>query len=85
MKKQILKRGYVTNALTNGDSVIYGTIKDYHINFETYKESKKFYWSEVYCEPNHFFSILRKGQLLVNPSSDKLKELMEQSKINLHE
>lgn len=77
-----LNRGYITNALTDGEKKIFGMIKDDYINVWT-NESKFYYWSEVYVEPRCIARIIRKGMLLVNPADAELSELHEQSKINL--
>lgn len=83
MKKEILDRGYITHALTNSQGKIYGMSVDEYINVWTH-ENGPFYWSEVYCEPDHMATIIRKGQLLVEPSNEVLKQHHEQSKVNLH-
>lgn len=77
-----LNRGYITNALTDGEKKIFGMIKDNYI-FYWSNESKFYYWSEVYVEPNHIACVIRKGMHLVNPTDAELCELHEQSKINL--
>lgn len=79
--KEILDRGYVTHALTDGDHKIFGLIKDCSI-YEWSHEAKVFYWSEVYVEPR-IAMIVRKGTLLVNPTNEELIKLHEQSKENL--
>lgn len=86
MEKQIIDRGYVTYALTNENDEIYGRIKSHRINWEVnpIERNHRFYWSEVYCEANHFAMIIRKGKLLDNPSAEELNTLFEQSKINLN-
>lgn len=83
MEKQVINRGYLTYALTDGDKKIFGTIKDCTINDWSY-EAKHFYWSEVFVDGN-MYQIHRRGQLLVNADNDKLSELHEQSKVNLHD
>jgi hypothetical protein len=84
MEKQILSRGYITNALTDGTKKIFGMIKDHHINFNADAiKQNTFYWSEVYCEPNNMAVIIRKGTLLVNRTADEMNNYFEQSKINL--
>lgn len=80
--KTILNRGYVTNALTDGERKVFGLIKDCIINDWTY-ESKHYYWSEVYVEPNYMTKIIRKGILLVECTNEDLSALHKQSKINL--
>lgn len=84
MKKEILKRGYVTHMLTNESGEIYGTIKSHYIDWNANQIEKEhaFYWSEVYIEPNYIAIIIRKGQLLENPTPDELQAKFEQSKIN---
>lgn len=77
-----LNRGYVTYALTDGDRKIFGLIKDCFIN-EWSREASHYYWSEVYVEPGYMATIIRKGQLLVEPTNEKLSELHAKSKINL--
>lgn len=81
MKKQIIKRGYLTYALTDGDKKIYGIVKDYHINDWSY-EGNGFYWSEVFVDGN-MYQIHRRGTLLVDADNKRLSELHEQSKVNL--
>ena len=85
MRKEILKRGYVTHALTDSNGTIYGITND-QITWELYiKEfNYSYYWSEVYCEAGCLYTIIRKGTLLVNVTADELKKYHEQSKINLN-
>ena len=85
MEKEILKRGYITHALTDSEGKIYGLANECHINWELYiKEfTYEYYWSEVYCEPNSLAVIIRKGTLLADPTPEELKQYFEQSKINL--
>lgn len=84
MEKEILTRGYVTHALTNELGEVYGTIDSHYINFGSNKIEREhtFYWSEVYSEPS-LTIIIRKGQLLINPTAEQLQLLFEESKINL--
>lgn len=82
--KEILNRGYVTHALTDGEHKVFGMIKDCWIN-EWSHESKAFYWSEVYVEPGYMAKIIRRGTLLVNATNKELSQLHEQSKENLSE
>lgn len=77
-----LNRGYVTHALTDGDHKIFGLVKDCFIN-DWSREASHYYWSEVYVEPGYMATIIRKGQLLVEPANEKLSKLHEKSKINL--
>lgn len=83
MEKEILTRGYVTHALTDGESKIFGMVKDQYINDWSH-EAKALYWSEVYVEPGCMSTIIRKGSLLVEHSNEELSKLHEQSKVNLH-
>lgn len=83
MEKTILERGYITNALTDANGTIYGLNKEQYIN-DWYATPQTYYWSEVYCEPSYMATIIRKGALLINKTNDELKELHEQSKINLN-
>jgi hypothetical protein len=83
MEKQVINRGYLTYALTDGDKKIFGTIKDCYINDWSY-EAKHYYWSEVFVDGN-MYQIIRRGRLLVNADNKKLSELHEQSKVNLHD
>ena len=83
MEKQIINRGYLTYALTDGESKIFGIIKDCFINDWSH-EAKHFYWSEVFVDGN-MFQIHRKGTLLVNKTDEQLSELHEQSKVNLND
>lgn len=82
MKKQIINRGYLTYALTDGESKIFGTIKDCQINGWSH-EAKNFYWSEVFVDGN-MYQIHRRGTLLINKTNEQLSELHEQSKVNLN-
>lgn len=82
-EKQILKRGYITNALTNEKGRVFGMILDCYIN-DFSDEGKAFYWSEVYCEPDYMCQIVRKGTLLCNATNDELQKYHKHSKINLH-
>jgi|GEM_PF-7115325 len=77
-EKQILNRGYVTNALTDGKKPInfIGEIYSFIDNKELY------YWSEVYVEGNMAF-ITKKGINLSNSTRDQLLEYQEQSYVNL--
>lgn len=79
---EILKRGYVTHALTNAEGTIFGMVADCYINIWK-GEKPPFYWSEVYVEPRRMATILRKGQLLVNPTDEDLSEYHRVSKFNL--
>jgi hypothetical protein len=81
MDKQVIDRGYLTYALTDGDKEIFGTIKDCHINDWSHK-AKVFYWSEVFVDGN-IYQIHRRGTLLINKTNEQLSELHEQSKVNL--
>ena len=83
MEKQIINRGYLTYALTDGESKIYGVIKDCFINDWSH-EAKHLYWSEVFVDGN-MFQIHRRGTLLVNKADEQLSELHEQSKVNLND
>lgn len=74
--------GYLTHALTDGESTIYGLVKNCKI-FAWRYESKHLYWSEVYVEPNDVATIIRKGELIHNMSDGHLQYLHEVSKINL--
>lgn len=81
MEKQIIKRDYyLTYALTNGEKV-YGITKDYWRS--DWSNEKALYWSEVLVDGN-CFHIHKLGTLLVGKTNDELKELLEQSKINLN-
>ena len=82
MKKEVLKRGYITHCLTNAKGHMYNAKGRYIYDWKKEKEDNLFYWSEIYCEPNRFCTIIRKGTLLVNPSDKELSDMMEQSKIN---
>ena len=81
MEKQVINRGYLTYALTDGKKKIFGTIKDCHINDWSH-EAKDFYWSEVFVDGN-IYQIHRRGTLLINKTNEQLSELHEQSKVNL--
>lgn len=80
--KEIINKGYLTHALTDGDHKIYGMVKDCSI-YDWSHEAKFYYWSEVYVEPGCMAVIIRKGTLLVNPTNEELIKLHEQSKENL--
>lgn len=81
MEKQVINRGYLTYALTDGESKIFGTIKDCHISDWSH-EAKNFYWSEVFVDGN-MYQIHRRGMLLIGKTDEELSELHEQSKVNL--
>lgn len=83
MEKQVINRGYLTYALTDGDKKIFGIVKDCHIN-DWSCEGKHFYWSEVFVDGNAYH-IIRRGMLLVNADNKRLSELHEQSKVNLND
>lgn len=83
MKKQIINRGYLTYALTDGENKIFGIVKHCHINDWSH-ESKSFYWSEVFVDGNQY-QIHKRGMLLVGKTNEELRELHEQSKINLND
>ncbi len=82
MKKQVIDRGYLTYALTDGESKIFGIIKDCYIN-EWSHEAKHFYWSEVFVD-GHQYQIHKRGKLLVGKTNEQLSKLHEQSKVNLN-
>jgi len=82
MEKQIINRGYLTYALTDGESRIYGIIKDCYIS-DWSIEPAHLYWSEVFVDGN-MYQIHRRGQLLVGKTDEELSTLHEQSKINLN-
>lgn len=82
MKKQVIDRGYLTYALIDGESKIFGIIKDCYIN-EWSHEAKHFYWSEVFVDGNQY-QIHRRGKLLVGKTNEQLSKLHEQSKVNLN-
>ena len=82
MEKQIINRGYLTHALTDGDKKIFGLTKDCYIN-DWSNEAKHFYWSEVFVDGNQY-QIHRRGELLVAPTNERLSQLHEQSKVNLN-
>lgn len=81
MEKQIINRGYLTYALTNGEK-IYGIIRHYHIS--DWSKHGPLYWSEVFVYGN-CYSIVRKGMLLVGKTNEELSQLHEQSKVNLND
>lgn len=83
MEKHIINREYLTYALTDGESQIFGTIKDHYI-YEWSHKAKHFYWSEVFVDGN-MYQIIRRGRLLVGKTNKELSELHEQSKVNLHD
>lgn len=83
MEKQVINRGYLTYALTDGDKKIFGIEKDHYINDWSY-EGKHFYWSEVFVDGN-MYQIHRRGTLLVDADNKRLSELHEQSKVNLND
>lgn len=83
MEKQIINRGYLTYALTDGESKIFGTTKDCTIS-EWSHEAKRFYWSEVFVDGN-MYQIHRRGTLLVGKTNEELSQLHEQSKVNLND
>ena len=82
MEKQIINRGYLTYALTDGENKIYGTIKGHTISDWSH-EPKNLYWSEVFVDGN-MYQIHRRGTLLLNKTNERLSELHEQSKVNLN-
>lgn len=77
-----LDRGYVTNALTDGDKRIFGLVKECKIKVCN-NEAEHFYWSEVYVEPNCMAMIIRRSMLLRPCSDAEMSELNELSKTNL--
>ena len=81
-KVQVINRGYLTYALTNGENKIYGITKHHFINDWSY-EGSPLYWSEVFVGGN-MYKIHRRGINLTGASNEKLSRLHEQSKINLH-
>ena len=84
MKREVLDRGYVTNALTNGQGKIYGLYRvDINWRVNTVERANKFYWSEVYVEAGYMATIIRKGKLLVGPTAEELETYSRQSEINL--
>lgn len=82
MEKEILKRGYITHCLTNGENIFYNNKNQIIHNWE---KEKPLYWSEIYCEPNYFYAIIRKGTLFANVKDDVLNEFYKQSIINCGE
>lgn len=90
MEKEILNKGYLTNALTDGNGKIYGNNVGEDINWPLYKDvshmkDKSFYWSEVFVHENTSTTIVRKGMLLANPSGNDLQNYFDQSKVNLND
>jgi hypothetical protein len=83
MEKQVINRGYLTYALTDGEKKIFGTIKDCHISDWSH-EAKNFYWSEVFVDGN-MYQIHRRGTLLIGKTNEELSELHEQSKVTLND
>lgn len=81
MEKQIINRGYLTCALTNGE-MIFGINEHCYIN--DWSKHEPLYWSEVFVDGN-CYSIIRKGTLLVGKTNEELSQLHEQSKVNLHD
>ena len=85
MKKEIIKRGYLTHALTNHKGEIYGINKNHYINWECndIERNNAFYWSDVFVD-GFSVTIIRLGTTLVNPSAEELQKYFEQSKVNLN-
>lgn len=81
MKKQIIERGYLTYALTNGEK-IFGIIKDHYVS--DWSVYYPLYWSEVFVDGN-LYHIHRQGMLLVGKTNEEISEMLEQSKVNLNE
>lgn len=81
MEKEVINRGYLTYALTDGDKKIFGRLMHDFINIWD-REAKHFYWSEVFVDGS-LKRIIRKGMLLVNPTNEELSLLHAQSKVNL--
>lgn len=81
MEKQIIKAGYLTYALTDGN-IIFSIVKDFKPNFGAglYK-NKRYYWSDIFVY--HGYTIVKKGVCLINATPEELTELHEQSKVNL--
>lgn len=79
-EKQIINKGFLTYALTNGER-IFGLIKDHYIS--DWNKYLPLYWSEVFVDGNQV-SIHKKGMLLTNKTNAELCQLHEQSKINIH-
>lgn len=80
MKKEIIERGYLTHALTDGEK-IYGIVKDHYVT--DWSKNLPLYWSEVFVDGN-LTAIIRKGTLLVGKTNEELSELHEQSKVNIN-
>lgn len=76
--REKIEKGYITNALTNGEDKIYGIV-DY--NWDD-GNARTYYWSEVYTDGT-LFAIIRRGSNLAGATNDELLALLEQSKINL--
>jgi hypothetical protein len=80
MEKEIINRGYLTHALTDGEK-IYGIVKDHYVT--DWSKNLPLYWSEVFVDGN-MYQIHRRGTLLINKTNEQLSELHEQSKVNLN-
>ena len=83
MEKQIISGGYLTHALTDGDTTIFGLLKDYKVGDWSKIGCSTFYWSDVFVYDNQY-TIIRKGNWLVHPTNEELDQMLEQSKVNLH-
>lgn len=78
MEKQIINRGYLTYCLTDDLGFYYGIYKKKDWDWKW----RKFYWSEVFVDGDAI-SLVRKGEELVGKTDKELKELLEQSFVNI--
>ena len=83
MEKEIINGGYLTHALTDGDTTIFGIIQDRKVGDWSKIGCSTFYWSEVFVYGNQY-TIIRKGSWLAHPTNEELDQMLEQSKVNLH-
>lgn len=81
MVKEIINRGYLTHALTDGESKIYGIVKERFVT--DWSKYLPLYWSEVFVDGN-MYVIIRRGTLLVGKSNEELSQYHVQSKVNLN-
>ena len=79
MNKEIIKRGYLTHSLTDGNSFFYGLYKK-----EKYDWGREpsVYWSEVFVDGDAF-ALVHKGECVDDKSDAEKDELLRKSLVNL--
>lgn len=78
INKNLGSEEYMTHALTDDDNRIYG------IGFQNIDFSKKYYWSEVRCNPKkQIFLFEKKGMPIENFTERQIEPTLQQSLYNL--